>query len=283
MRATRESLNLFREKVRDVLALDLDEFGLAIIDDELVSTYLGFSLRSEFQEVRELSWNHVHGYEAHLRISKGEILIAPDTAFRLAGESDRLVCLDRIIRALHALSFRQLSPDGGMLFLKVHPQFLISVTKHGRVFEKILHAYSIPTHRVVIELQSADVAREAELYEALMNYRERGYKVAIDGVSLGYSSLDSLCSVTPDYVRFHRHFVQGAENNLRRRSIFEGLIKMIQDLGALPIVNGIESEALLRVALESGASLGQGALFGEPHAVRSAYQGVSNTRMSTAA
>jgi EAL domain-containing protein (putative c-di-GMP-specific phosphodiesterase class I) len=268
MISTTNALGFLRDKILDVLALDLDDFGIAFVDEELVSNYLGLTLRSEFQEIRELSGNRVHGYEALLKVADSEGRVDVSAAFQRAGEEGRLIPLDRVARTLHALNYRHAVPHGGLLFLKVHPRFLVSVTKHGRVFEKILHAYSIPTNRMVIELQGVNVAREVELYEALMNYRERGYKVAIDDSSLEYSSLERLLGIAPEYVRLHSHLVHGARKNGQLLRIFQGMVALIRELGAKSIIDGIENEALLGIALESGASLGQGAFLGEPHSAR---------------
>ena len=265
MISTTTSLNHLCEKVRDVLALDPEEFALDFREGELVGFYMGLSLRSEFLELRDLRWNRILGYEAHLLISKGENPIEPEAAFQFAGESGRLVCLDRIIRALHALSFRQLSPDGGLLFLKVHPQLLFSVTKHGLVFEKILHAYSIPTHQVVIELRMMDVGLES-LYEALMNYKSRGYRISIADFQ-GYG-VELLSRVAPDYVRLKRPPAWEDGRGKELRGSFQELVKMIHHLGGSSIVEGIESHAQLQVVLDSGAFLGQGPLFGGARPMR---------------
>jgi EAL domain-containing protein (putative c-di-GMP-specific phosphodiesterase class I) len=146
----------------------------------------------------------------------------------------------------------------------VHPKLLISVNEHGKVFERILHANSVITDRIVIEIQEALIDHDLQLTGAINNYRDRGYRIAIDRFGSNQSHIDRLWKLTPDFVKLDLNLIQQAETDKRVRSALPGLIKIIKDLGAKPIVTGIETQGQLDIALESGSSLFQGYFLAKP-------------------
>ena len=175
---------------------------------------------------------------------------------------------DRVSRTLHVLNFRQIFNENGLLFLNVHPKLLTSVNAHGKVFERILHANSVPTERVVIEIQESVVDHDKQLVEAIANYRERGYRIAIDDFGRKQSNLDRLWKLSPDYVKLDLSIVQQAEGNPRVRRILPKLVDIIRDLGAQPVIEGIETQVQLDLAIETGSTLLQGYFLGRPVVAR---------------
>jgi EAL domain-containing protein (putative c-di-GMP-specific phosphodiesterase class I) len=255
-----------RLQLQSVLQLDLDDYGLVEQSTgEFNSTFLGVRLNSAFQPIYDIQAGALFGHEALLRPSLGgELSSTPEFAFTYAEQAGKLVPFDRVSRTLHVLNFRQIYAENGLLFLNVHPKLLIAVNAHGKVFEKILHSNSVPTDRVVIEIQEGLIEQDKQLTEAIDNYRERGYRIAIDRFGSTQSNIDRLWKFAPDFVKLDMSLIQKAEQNDRIRKILPGLIKMIKDLGAQPIITGIETQVQLDIAIESGAALIQGFFLAKP-------------------
>jgi EAL domain-containing protein (putative c-di-GMP-specific phosphodiesterase class I) len=255
-----------RLQLKDSLLLDLDEYGLAEQSTgEFNSTFLGVQLNSAFQPIYDSAAGDLYGHEALLRPSLGgELASTPEFAFSYAEQAGKLVQFDRVSRTLHVLNFRQIYAENGLLFLNVHPKLLIAVNAHGKVFERILHSNSVPTDRVVIEIPENLVEQDKQLLEAIENYRDRGYHIAIDDFGKKNSNLDRLWKISPEYVKLDLSIIQQAEINTKVRKILPSLINIIRDLGAKPIIEGIETQAQLDIALEAGGSLLQGYFLGRP-------------------
>jgi EAL domain-containing protein (putative c-di-GMP-specific phosphodiesterase class I) len=255
-----------RLQLKEALQLDLDDYGLVEQSTgEFNSTFLGVRLNSAFQPIYDIQAGDLFGHEALLRPSLGgELSSTPEFAFTYAEQAGKLVPFDRVSRTLHVLNFRQIYAENGLLFLNVHPKLLIAVNAHGKVFEKILHSNSVPTDRVVIEIQEGLIEQEKQLTEAIDNYRERGYRIAIDRFGSTQSHIDRLWKFAPDFVKLDISLIQKAEQNDRIRKILPGLIKMIKDLGAQPVITGIETQVQLDIAIESGAVLIQGFFLAKP-------------------
>ena len=255
-----------RLQLKEVLLLDLDDYGLLEQSSgEFNSTFLGVRLNSAFQPIYDIQHGELFGHEALLRPSLGgELASTPEFAFTYAEQAGKLVPFDRVSRTLHVLNFRQIYAENGLLFLNVHPKLLIAVNAHGKVFERILHSNSVPTERVVIEIQEGLIEQEKQLTEAIDNYRDRGYRIAIDRFGSTQSHIDRLWKFAPDFVKLDLQLIQKAVQNIRIRKILPGLIKMIQDLGAQAVITGIETQAQLDIAIESGATLVQGYFLAKP-------------------
>jgi EAL domain-containing protein (putative c-di-GMP-specific phosphodiesterase class I) len=255
-----------RLELKEALQLDLDDYGLVEQSTgEFNSTFLGVRLNSAFQPIYDIKAGDLFGHEALLRPSLGgELSSTPEFAFTYAEQAGKLVPFDRVSRTLHVLNFRQIYAESGLLLLNVHPKLLIAVNAHGKVFEKILHSNSVPTDRVVIEIQEGLIEQEKQLTEAIDNYRERGYRIAIDRFGSTQSHIDRLWKFAPDFVKIDQSLIQKAEQNHRIHKILPGLIKMIKDLGAQPIITGIETKIQLDIAIESDASLVQGYFLAKP-------------------
>lgn len=266
LNTTTKHVEQLRLQLKEALLLDLDDYGLVEQSSgEFNSTFLGVRLNSAFQPIYDIEAGDLFGHEALLRPSLGgELSSTPEFAFTYAEQAGKLVQFDRVSRTLHVLNFRQIYAEKGLLFLNVHPKLLITVNAHGKVFERILHSNSVPTERVVIEIQESLIDQEKQLSEAVANYRDKGYRIAIDRFGSSQSHIDRLWKFAPDFVKLDLNLIEKAEQNERVRKILPGLIKMIKDLGARPVVTGIETQVQLDIAIESGARLVQGFFLAKP-------------------
>jgi len=271
---TKVSLDLLKNQLKEALLLDFEDFSLEKNETgEYSSDFLGVHFESAFQPIYDIASGDLFGHEALLRPFLGKIQEAtPDFAFKYAEASNKLVKLDRVSRTLHVLNYNQIFQEKGLLFLNVHPNLLISVSEHGKVFERILHANSVPTERVVIELRDYSIPEnhenlityEKQLAAAIENYHERGYKIAIDNFGNQHSLISRLWQLKPDFIKFDRTVIQEAVNNHRLETALYGLSNLIKSLGAQPIITGIETQEQLNIATAAGVHLLQGFIFSKP-------------------
>lgn len=259
-------LNALQKELRDALSL-ADDYRLEVHGDEMRANFIGLQLSSVFQPIFDLERNAPLGYEALLRAfdHKG-CAIAPPAAFRQAEVAERLVKFDRLCRTLHTLNYLNMGTRNSLLFLNVHPELLVAVNSHGKVFEHVLHQHDVPTNEVVIEIHESAVSEEKLLAAAIANYRERGYKIAIDDFGKEHSNLERLWTLSPEYVKLDGSIIQQAEVNQRLQRILPKLVEIIRDLGAEVIIEGVETIEQLELARYAGVHLIQGYLLGRPAA-----------------
>lgn len=270
--------------LRQNLFIDLDEYALMNTKQErLVCGFLGMRLASAFQPILH-SNGEVIGREALLRASLFEYgVLTPNAAFDLAIETNRLVQFDRLVRTLHLLNESSSFAEHELLFLNVHPRLLTSVSDHGRTFEQILHYYSLPTSRVVIEIRESAVEDVARLSEAVNNYRSLGYKIAVDDFGAVHSGiarivnsqrrydnlisdieLDRVLALRPDIVKLDSSVIQTAEHTASATAVIHGLVNIVHQSGAQVVIEGIETASQLVIARATGADFLQGYFLGKP-------------------
>lgn len=255
--------------LRNNLFLDLDEYTLANTKQQgLVCSFMGMRLSSVFQPVLRAD-GKVAGREALLRTSTPDLSeLAPETAFNNAVRARRLVQFDRLVRTIHLLNHSNNFDEHELLFLNVHPHLLTSVSDHGRTFEQILHYYSVPSSRVVIELKEFATEDHARLEDAVNNYRSLGYKIAVDNFGASYSginevanlypvSLDSVLRLRPDIVKLDGALLRAADKTYR-------LMNTFHSAGTQAVITGIETQEQLDIARNAGADLLQGYYLGRP-------------------
>jgi EAL domain-containing protein (putative c-di-GMP-specific phosphodiesterase class I) len=265
----KEKIDAIKDVLEQVLYLNLDDFRLETELDEVLSRFIGLRLRSEFQPIFDTKQSEgLLGYEALLRPSTGIEAVTPGFAFSVADSEGKLVKLDRVARTLHVLNYLTLPEKRGLLFLNVHPKLLVSVTTHGKVFEHILHQHSVPTREVVIEIKESEVEADSALQEAIGNYRDCGYRIAIDDFGGKQSNLDRLWKLSPHFVKLDLPLIEQAQRNAKLRRALPKLIDMIHALGAETIIEGIENKVQLDIALDAGAKLLQGYYLGSPAPAR---------------
>ena len=103
----------------------------------------------------------------------------------------------------------------------------------------------------------------------LANVRRLGVRVAIDDFGMGYSSLSYLRRLPVDVVKLDRSFLDDVAD-ARGASFIGAVIAVAHAADMSVVVEGIETQAHLDIALGAGADVVQGFLLGVPLAAAAA-------------
>jgi EAL domain-containing protein (putative c-di-GMP-specific phosphodiesterase class I) len=251
----------------------LERAGIALeeplreVRGHLEAHVMGMRLTSVFQPIADAGSGRVIGYEALLRArAEDRWPLAPEAVFALTDDPAQMVRLDRLCRTLHAVNFSRRRPSNeGDLYLNLYPQHLRTVSEgHGAFFDSILEHCGLSPTRVVLEVLESGLDDVPHLEQAMNNYRERGYRIAIVDFGRRYSKLDRLWRFQPEHVKLDRSLIAAASENAGMRRLLPGLFSIIHDAGALTVFEGIETFEQLALARDTGADAVQGNLVGHP-------------------
>lgn len=246
-----------------------EDEGFRFVDGQVCMFFGGRVFGTRFQPVVERIGQQPAGHEAHLCVVGAGAQAAPAHAVFLdARDDDELVHLDRMARTLHALNFLlEREQHGGFLALNVHPQ-LIRVVRdhHGHVFETVLARCGLTPDRVILELTDDGFEPVAPLAAAIAEYRERGYRVAIDNFGRHTSDLERLEQLAPDVVKLDRSLIGHAGHLSLAKRVMTELSAEIRRLGMGVVCQCIENPLQRDVAREAGVDWLQGHLLGRPAA-----------------
>jgi EAL domain-containing protein (putative c-di-GMP-specific phosphodiesterase class I) len=130
--------------------------------------------------------------------------------------------------------------------------------------ERVVHETGIaPTQLVFEVVESHAIADRGHLVSVLEHYRTLGWRVALDDVGAGWSSLSLLAAVRPDVVKLDKALVQELPDD-GARIVLNAVTDLAHQLGAIVVAEGVETERLADEVTAIGADLGQGWLFGRP-------------------
>lgn len=234
-------------------------------NNKLVSAeFRDYSITSAFQPIFSLSHRHPVGYEALCRAKSADGMpISPMTLFdQVSDESDN-VFLDRLCRAIHVKNFSRFTSKS-WIFLNVNPLVTILGKNYGSFFKEMLERNNIPPSQVVIEILEKKIYDESILAAAINYYKDLGCLIAIDDFGASHSNFDRIWNIKPDIVKFDRSIIVQAEQCPIVRKALPNMVALIQDIGCITLMEGIETEQQALIAIDSNVDLVQGYYFGYP-------------------
>ena len=218
-------------------------------------------LRPAFQPVRHLPDGSIMGYEALIRGPQGTNLEPPTVLFAVAQENEmgvelETLCLETIFANLpRAVGERTLFVNASAMLLR-HPIFLD---------ERNLACINRSHGDVVIEISEKEMVQDYDSFQDVLQLvRKSNLKIAIDDAGSGYSGLESILHLKPDYIKVADTLVRNIHNDPIKREIISSLASIGNRIGAAVIAEGIEVEAERKTLVDLDIAYGQGFLLGRP-------------------
>ncbi len=237
--------------------------------DWLVEMLATERFTSYFQPIVSIKdTSQIFGYESLLRgLDEEGNLVLPAAILELATEAGLLPQIDQAARlsTINQVSRYQVS---GHIFINFAPTSLYDPALCLRSTVEAIDTAGISHDRVVFEVVESDSPQDlAHLKAVLQYYREAGFLVALDDLGSGYSSLNLLHQLRPDFIKLDMELVRDVHQNLYKASITEKLLEITQKLNIQTVAEGIECIEELNWLRERGATLAQGHLIAKPSAV----------------
>ena len=207
------------------------------------------------------------GYECLTRgIADDGRLIPPFELFTAARAAGLLFHLDRQARmtAIQSATTGQV-PHEARLFVNFNPSSIYTPSFCLRSTFEAVEAAGLNPDRVVFEVVESEEVRDTEhLLGILQVYRKAGFAVALDDVGAGYSSLNLLSRLRPDYVKLDMGLTRGVDTDPYKAQVVGKLLEMARGLGVLTVFEGVETVGEWEWAKAHHADYVQGYLFARP-------------------
>ena len=221
-------------------------------------------LATVFQPVVDLRNRSLLGLEALSRGPEGTFFHAPLRLFELATESDLAFELDRKCRRRALHSARAL-PAGLKLFINVLPSALYDPEFQGESLIAQLQPLGLSPERIVLEITEKYAIENYDVFaESLAEFTRLGFKIAVDDVGAGYSGLEKIAHLNPNYLKLDRELIKDIDSSYIRREMSRALKNFADKIGSTIIAEGIEREGELRALVDLGIQYGQGFLLARP-------------------
>ena len=238
-----------------------NRLGRAIENDEL---------RLVYQPISDMTTGEIVSLEALARWTDPELgVVTPNVFVNVAERTGVIFELgDWALRSAcsQIVSWNKAGMSGFSVSVNMSADQLKSpdVVKH---LEKTISEFGIDPNRLTIEITESMLLDDTDLVSGrIQEIRALGLQLSIDDFGTGYSSLSYLRKYEFDVLKIDRGFVipLGDNGNNRDRQIVKNMITLAQDLDAVTVAEGIESQAEFDTLVALGCDRAQGYLLWKP-------------------
>ncbi len=217
-----------------------------------------------YQAILELKDRHVLGFEALSRGARGSGLETADLLFGAADKHGLMVELDRLCRRRALLSSGRV-PSNVKIFVNTLPATIRDPQFRGRALIEFLDRAQVSPDRIVLEITEKLVIENYSLFREDMAYfTDLGMSFAVDDVGAGYSGLESIARLKPNYLKIDIALVRDVHVSLVNREMVKAIMAMGNGIGAAVIAEGIHTDEEAQALREMGVDWGQGYLLARP-------------------
>ncbi|MEW6066731.1 MAG: EAL domain-containing protein [Nitrospirota bacterium] len=221
-------------------------------------------IRTLFQPIIHLEDKEIIGFEALSRGPEGSEYENPYILFDAAAEVELLFELDRLCRNKAILNAKSISPNK-RLFINCLASSFHDPEFRDAYLKSFLEEVNINPTSIVLEITEKEAIENYKLFkEAVSYYSKLGFAIAVDDTGTGYSGLETLFELKPDFIKLDVSIVKHIDKNIVKQELAKSLIAISKKLNSEVIAEGIETEEELITLRDIGVDLGQGFLFAKP-------------------
>lgn len=236
--------------------LDAEDF-LELLSEGRLTMY--------FQPIVDAKSLSVVGFEMLARgVNRDGSVVPPNVLFETARKTDTLFYLDRACRetAVKLAAVKRL--DGYLIFVNFtptsiyDPQFCLKSTLEWA------QQLNYDPSRLVFEVVESEKVEDVKHLSNVLNfYKSNGFKVALDDVGTGYSTLSVLIDLKPDIIKIDRELISEIDKNNVKQAVFDALVEVAKRTGIQTLAEGVETREEFEW-IRDKVDLAQGFLFGKP-------------------
>jgi diguanylate cyclase (GGDEF)-like protein len=232
-----------------------------VVDSGRDGTYAG--VVSVYQPVVTLDTGRVVAAEALARPVTGEQWLSVEGMFYTAQRIGLVRELDWLCRRAAVDGAADFAP-GFDLFINVSTIALLDPMHDVDQLVLVLARGARTPASVVLELSERErVVDHDRLADLLGQYREAGFRFAIDDLGEGHSGFALLEAARPDYLKLSRKLTIGMDSPATR-PLMDAALAYARSSGCEVIAEGVENEAQAEALRTVGVRLGQGYHLGRP-------------------
>jgi EAL domain-containing protein (putative c-di-GMP-specific phosphodiesterase class I) len=233
---------------------------------DLVSIILEHQFSSHMQPIVDAS-EQIIGFEFLLRPAEQGRPFSAYELFEVARDTGLHSFLDRTARIAAIETSAVLLPHGVKRFVNFlpssiyNPEYCLTHT-----FETIERLSLDPKDFVFEVVETEQIQHMSILQHIFEVYRSHGMSVALDDVGAGFSTIEVMNRLEPDFVKIDRSLVDHCDQDLTKQQQIIDIVEMSRQFGGRVLAEGIERIEEFDFCRSVGIDLAQGYYFGKPTA-----------------
>ena len=232
----------------------------------LQDVMLGEQITTVFQPIMNLQQGGTYGLEALSRGPRDTQQQSPVNMFEAAVATDLVFELDRHCRRQSLQTARAL-PSPYLLFINVVPASVFDPDFQGAGLIRQLEGLGLAPERIALEVSEQYAIEKYDMFvQALETFRQMGFAIAVDDIGAGYSGLETIARLKPNYLKFDMQLVRDIDKSHVKREMARALKTFADKMEepAKTIAEGIERDGERQACVELGIDFGQGYLLARP-------------------
>jgi diguanylate cyclase (GGDEF)-like protein len=224
-------------------------------------------IKTVFQPIISLRDGDILGHEALSRITCETEIENIETLFVLAGKYNCLWELEQLCRtkAFEAAFRFMIPPYNKKLFINVNPNVLHDETFQRGLTKEYLNQYQISPGNIIFEITERNIIKDLKGFVATVaHYRSQDYKIAIDDAGAGYSGLNLISDINPNYIKLDMKLIRDVHADGLKAALVKGMVELSKISNIYIIAEGIESKDELEALINLGVQYGQGYFIQRP-------------------
>lgn len=224
------------------------------------------NVRTLFQPIVYLEDGGILGYEALTRGPGSGHFKDSESLFGFADKTNLGLDLDRVCRECAVMAAS--ANASSRLFLNTSARAITDPGFIDESFVKLIEDRGIEFSRIVFEITERVKIEEWEVFRKIVSeLRAHRFSIAIDDMGSGYSSLQSIAELEPEFLKFDMSLVHDIDRSLIKQDLLKVLLTISDKLGAPIIAEGVETAEESEVLKRLGVKLAQGNFFAEPGSI----------------
>ncbi len=221
-------------------------------------------IKTVFQPIISLKDGEILGYEALSRGPEWSVLENPSNLFDVARMYGKLWELEFLCRIKALENMSKINREFN-IFLNVDPQ-VINDDKFRKGFTKeFLKKFGIDPENVIFEITEKNSISDIDGFKKVIkNYKEQGYKIAIDDTGSGYSGLKLITDIHPHFIKLDMDLIRDIDKDGLKYALIKTLYEFCMVTDIKVIAEGIETEDELNALIDIGINYGQGYFIQKP-------------------
>lgn len=221
----------------------------------------GKTVRAALQPIVSVSDGRLRAFEVLGRGCVEGLPQSPMEMFAMAGRLSKEVELSEAFRWAGLSAAATFAADA-TLFVNAHPKEMFTAPFYRSI--ELLRAM-VPTARLVVEVHETAITRIADVREMADRLAAMNVQFAYDDFGAGQARLIELAEVPPHFVKFDMGLIRDLDRaNPKKRQLVAQLVRIVRDVGATALAEGVETIAEAHACAEMHFDLIQGFLTGPP-------------------
>ncbi len=210
-------------------------------------------LNAKYQPIVNIRTGEIYAYEAYIRGPRGTSIEAPMELFDAA----RVTGLSSELNSAAAKVIIENYQSDKKLFINIDADTFTGVEDAER-----LSAYArrknILCSDIVLEITETSQTDTTRFIETLEAFKDKGFGISYDSIMTGFSNMNRIIKVKPDYIKTRRDLIYAAMMNPFARKMTESLLEYCNTNDVIIIASGIDDDQAIEILSKLKIEIGQG-------------------------